>query len=59
MTSSESTATITPHTDACGCDKDGCENADLLALVEPDTINERRILCPTHRVEWLREVSER
>lgn len=59
MTTSEPSATITPQTDARGCDEDGCENADLLAVVDPDTVDERRVLCPTHRVEWLREVSER
>ena len=50
-------ATITPRPNASGCDEDGCDTAELLALVDPDAVNESRILCPLHRVQWLREVS--
>lgn len=50
-------ATITPDPDTAGrCERDGCECTELLALVEPGTDAPSRILCPTHRVKYLREV---
>ena len=52
-------ATITPTHQAGECSADDCEASELLALVEPDDADERRVLCPTHRVEWLREVADR
>lgn len=51
-------ATITPEPGADACERYHCAADELLAAVEPDAVDERRILCPTHRVEWLREVSE-
>lgn len=59
MSNAKQTATITPLADARECSADDCTTGELLARVEPDAVDERRILCPTHRVEWLREVSER
>jgi hypothetical protein len=50
-------ATITPAPEADCCGAAGCHADELLATVEPDAVDERRVLCPTHRVEWLREVS--
>jgi len=55
----DSAATITPLAQAGTCAAEGCDQAELLALVEPDAVDEQRVLCPTHRVEWLREISER
>lgn len=49
-------ATITPRPEGMGCEMMGCEETDLLALVEPDIREEARLLCPEHRVEYLREV---
>jgi hypothetical protein len=60
MSRTEAAATITPATRATQCSIDGCDVADLLARVDPDDVDaEARVLCPTHRVEYLREVSER
>lgn len=59
MVARDPAATITPRPDGGECDSDGCSTDELLALVEPDLVDERRILCPTHRVEWLREVADR
>lgn len=50
-------ATITPRPDARSCDEDGCDTDTLLSLVEPDDVDETRVLCPEHRVTYLREVS--
>lgn len=50
-------ATITPDVEADRCDEAGCGSSDLLARVEPDAVDETRVLCPTHRVAWLREVT--
>jgi len=51
-------ATITPAPDADSCDEPGCDDDDLLARVDPDVESATaRVLCPTHRVEYLREVS--
>jgi len=50
-------ATITPKPDAACCGATGCDADNLLGLVEPDGVDKRRVLCPLHRVEWLREVS--
>ena len=50
--------TITPHPDSEQCDEDDCRTTQLLALVEPDHIDESRVLCPTHRVLWLREAAD-
>lgn len=52
-------ATITPQPTADACERDDCAADELLALVEPDATEKRRVLCPTHRVLWLREVSDR
>lgn len=52
-------ATITPRPTADGCERDDCDACELLALVEPDGVDEHRVLCPMHRVEWLREVADR
>jgi len=49
-------ATITPLPDAEECGYPECGETDLLARVEPDDVDEERILCPTHRVTFLREV---
>lgn len=51
------TATITPDPDVEACEKDGCEERNLLALIDPTGRREARALCPTHRVEYLREVA--
>lgn len=59
MSDAHPSATISPTTQAQECIADGCEVSELLALVDPDGVDERRVLCPTHRVEWLREVAER
>lgn len=59
MSGAHATATITPLADAEDCDADDCGADELLALVKPDHVAERRVLCPTCRVEWLREVSQR
>lgn len=53
-----STAEITPRRDASGCDETDCSTTELLAEVDPRD-DESRILCPTHRVEYLREVTDR
>jgi len=59
MNQAEAAATITPDPDAPRCDEDGCDVDELLARVDPDAESaEGRILCPTHRVAYLREVSE-
>jgi hypothetical protein len=55
----EATATITPATDAEQCGADGCDVDELLSRVDPDVEDApARVLCPTHRVAYLREVSE-
>lgn len=59
MNDARSSATITPTHQAGACSADDCEASELLARVEPDNVDEHRVLCPTHRVEWLREVAER
>jgi len=52
-------ATIRPDPEAGNCDADGCRKRELLALVEPETGDAgARVLCPTHRVEYLREVAD-
>jgi len=59
MNRSEAAATITPVTDADRCSEDGCETSELLSRVDPDATNApARVLCPTHRVAYLREVSD-
>ena len=50
-------ATITPRPDGMACEEMGCEATDRLARVDPDGTEEARILCPRHRVDYLREVS--
>jgi hypothetical protein len=56
--STEAGATINPDPEAGNCDADGCRERELLALVEPDDETaSARVLCPTHRVEYLREVA--
>lgn len=49
-------ATITPMPDRDGCEVYGCQTTELIALIEPDARDERRVLCPEHRVEYLQEV---
>ena len=46
---------ITPSTDSSVCGVIGCEQTELLALVEPDGQAAARTLCPHHRVEYIRE----
>ena len=59
MTTTEAAATITPATDASRCSEGGCETTELLSRVDPDATNApARVLCPTHRVAYLREVSD-
>jgi hypothetical protein len=51
-------ATITPVGGTDRCAEPGCEETDLLARVDPDADETAaQVLCPTHRVEYLREVS--
>lgn len=50
--------TITPRPDGEQCEEDDCDTTQLLGLVEPDHLDESRVLCPTHRVLWLREVAD-
>ena len=58
MSTENASATITPTTDASQCSEANCDTADLLARVDPDAESaDARILCPRHRVEYLREVS--
>jgi hypothetical protein len=56
MRNSECGATITPRPSAVVCETTGCEETELLAHVDPDDQERARILCPRHRVEYLREV---
>jgi len=57
--STEAGARIRPDPEAGSCDADGCRERELLALVEPETEDAgARVLCPTHRVEYLREVAD-
>lgn len=58
MSDVPSTATIIPIPQARECSVKNCELNELLARVEPDHIDEHRILCPIHRVEWLRGVAD-
>jgi hypothetical protein len=50
-------ARITPYEAGRACQVEGCENDELLATVEPEDRSSGRILCPRHRVEYLREVN--
>ena len=59
MNESSNIATITPRPQASSCDQNGCANREMLALIEPDDLDEHRVLCPTHRVAYLREVYDR
>jgi len=60
MTRTEAAATITPAAGATECSASDCDVDELLARVEPDAVDAgARVLCPTHRVEYLREVSGR
>lgn len=56
MSDPERGATITPSPDSTVCEATGCDEKELLALVEPDGHGDARALCPQHRVEYLREV---
>ncbi|WP_338738405.1 hypothetical protein [Haloplanus salilacus] len=47
-------ATITPLPDADECGFPECEETELLARVDPDGVDESLVLCPTHRVTFLR-----
>ncbi|MDQ2072833.1 hypothetical protein RBH20_09830 [Haloarcula sp. H-GB4] len=52
-------ATITPVSEPRQCTEPGCDVAELLARVDPDADGtDTRVLCPTHRVEYLRQVSD-
>ncbi len=51
-------AEITPRPDADGCEAPGCTTSELLAEIDPEGDTAARVLCPTHRVEFLREVSD-
>lgn len=59
MSESERWATITPKPDSAVCGATGCDETQLLAYVNPDNSANARTLCPRHRVEYLREVSNR
>ena len=59
MSREKAGATITPLRDARECDTVGCATEELLARVEPDLVDEHRVLCPKHQVLWLREVADR
>lgn len=50
-----SDATITPSEGSDGCEETGCGRTNLLAEVDPASAPSR-VLCPVHRVEYLREV---
>lgn len=50
-------ATITPSPSSVVCGATGCNETELLAHVDPDNDAAARTLCPDHRVEYLREVS--
>lgn len=52
-------AMITPLRDARECETLGCGKDELLARVEPDLVDEHRVLCPIHQALWLREVANR
>ena len=54
----EFAVTVTPADGARQCDADGCGGTNLLSAVEADETGEKRVLCPTHRVEWERELTE-
>lgn len=56
MTRTCTTAEITPRDDATCCEAEECSETALLASVNPVGATEAQILCPTHRVEFLREV---
>ena len=56
MRNPELGTTITPKPNSTVCEKARCEETDLLALVDPDRREESRVLCPRHRVLYLREV---
>ena len=57
--STETGATIRPDPEAGSCDADACRERELLALIEPETEDAgARVLCPTHRVKYLREVAD-
>lgn len=53
------TATIIPAEDAEQCNDPSCKEDEMLSNVQPETNANARILCPKHRVEYLREVCER
>lgn len=56
--SSPTTAEITPRPDAEECDATDCTADELLAEVDPQGRPPARVLCPDHRVGFLREVSD-
>lgn len=51
------TATVTPADEVEVCGEEGCESQELLGRIELETEHNTRVLCPRHRVEFLREVS--
>lgn len=59
MTPETTHATITPLPNADKCESDRCNRADKLAAVDPDGDPRERVLCPEHRVDYLREVTDR
>lgn len=56
MTYSERIAEITPQPRASSCEVSDCDARELLAAVSPDCRSENRVLCPEHRIQYLREV---
>jgi len=51
-------ADITPRADGDICETVGCTTSDLLAEIDPEGDVNARVLCPEHRVEFLREVTD-
>jgi hypothetical protein len=51
------TAEIIPRNDTGGCEAPGCSTEKLLAEIDPEDDSTSRVLCPEHRVKFLREVS--
>lgn len=59
MSADATDATITPRPDADECENEECDRADKLATVDPDGPHSEQVLCPEHRVDYLREVTGR
>lgn len=56
MGRNEVAATITPLPADRQCEFDDCDHGEFVARVEPDGLDEQRILCAIHRAEYLQEV---